>query len=137
VSSGNLAALHADFDQINAVLAEQVGAVEQEIAVVSPGIGLLEKLGLRTETKIINFSLAKARDCAWPSAQRLSATPPDRLEAAIYLLDTEVSLLGTVIVHPPTIIDVELAPIRAVESNDIRQILDVLAGPPVSAAARG
>ena len=66
VSPGEqLPQLQPDFDQINALLARQVGAVEAEIASLSPLIGDLEKLGLRTETSVVNFSMQAARDNAW------------------------------------------------------------------------
>jgi hypothetical protein len=122
-----LPALESDFNEINAVLAEQVGTVQQEIAEVSPMIALLEKLGLRTETRIINFSLQKARDLAWVTAQMLASAAPGARDARIRLLDLEVELLGQAVVHPAPPVGVELAPIRAAESNDIRRILDVLA----------
>src|SRR5271166_5033263 len=55
VSPGDqLPQLKPDFDEINALLAGQVGTVEAEIATVSPLIGDLEKIGLRTATSVVN-----------------------------------------------------------------------------------
>ena len=122
-----LPGIKADFDQINSVLAALVGTVEKEIAKVSPAIHLLERLGLRTETTIINFSMEKARDLAWSTAQKLAATPPDQLDDVIARLDLEVAAFGELVAHPPAAIAVELAPIRIPESNNIRHIIDVLA----------
>jgi hypothetical protein len=129
-----IAGLQADFNEINAVLAGEVGAVEKEIAKVSPWIGLLEKLGLREETKIINFSLTKARDCAWSEAVKMAALPASQLPAAISDLDLRVQLLGRLVVAPPLFIKLRLFPIRIVENNDVRQVLDVLAGKTPNAA---
>lgn len=128
--------LQPDFDQINAVLAEQAGAVEDELAEISPMLALLEKLGLRTETRILNFSLEKARNLAWATAQRLAATPADQLDDAIGRQDLEVGLLGRMIVHPPPPLNAQLLAIRAPESDNIRRILDILAGsgPPAAEA---
>ena len=123
-----LPTIQADFDQINGVLAALVGTVEQEIGEVSPAIHLLEELGLRTETSIINFDLQKARDVAWHTAQTLAVTPADQLTAAIELLDFGVAAFGQLLIHPPEPIPLELAPIRIPESNDVRHIIDVLAG---------
>src|SRR5260370_14538862 len=89
-----LAGIQSDFNQINAVLASLVGTVEQEIAELSPAIHLLEEVGLRTDTTIINFSLDKARELAWSNAQQLAPTPADQLEAAIVQLDQPRSALG-------------------------------------------
>src|SRR5208337_5397477 len=61
VSPGDqLPQLKPDFDEINALLAGQVGTVEAEIASLSPLIGDLEKVGLRTETSVVNFSMQAA-----------------------------------------------------------------------------
>ncbi|HZT30698.1 MAG TPA: DUF5995 family protein [Bryobacteraceae bacterium] len=122
-----LAGLEGDFDEINAVLAEQVGAVELQMAAISPMIGLLEKLGLRTDTRIINFSLEKARAHAWDVALKLNAAPPRGRDVEIGLVDLEVELLGRLIVRPPPPLNMELASIRAVESDDIVHNLNVLA----------
>lgn len=130
-----LAGFQADFNQINAILGALVGTVENEIAEVSPAIHLLEEVGLRTETTIINFSLEKARELAWARAERLAATPADHLDAAIAQLDLEVAAFGELIAHPPAPIAIKLAPIRVPESNDVRRIIDVLAAPSAAAAA--
>jgi hypothetical protein len=122
-----LPGIQADFDQINGVLAALVGTVEQEIGEVSPAIHLLEQLGLRTETSIINFDLQRARDLAWHTAQTLAVTPADQLTAAIELLDFGVAAFGQLLIHPPAPIPLKLAPIRLPESNDVGHIIDVLA----------
>src|SRR5215467_391007 len=125
VAPGNqLAGLKADFDQINAVLSGEVGTVEKEMAEVSPLIGLLEKFSLKTDTVIINFSLEKARDFAWSQAANLAPKSGPDLQAAIRALDAEVDLLAHLIVSPPLLIRLELFPIRALESNRVRPVLD-------------
>jgi Family of unknown function (DUF5995) len=122
-----LPGIQADFDQINGVLAVLVGSVEREIGEVSPGIHLLEQVGLRTETSIINFDMEKARDLAWHTAQHLAATPASQEAAAIELLDFKVAAFGQLLIHPPAPIALKLAPIRLPESDDVRHIIDVLA----------
>jgi hypothetical protein len=130
VAPGNrLPGIKADFDQINVVLASLVATVEKEIAEVSPAIGLLEELGMRTESTIINFDLDKARDLAWHTASRLAVTPADKLDAAIDLLDLATAAFGALVAHPGPKIDLILAPIRVVESDNIRRVIDVLAAP--------
>lgn len=118
--------LKPDFDEINTILAEQVGAVEAEIAVVSPRISDLEKLGLRTETTIINFDLTVARDAAWRTAERFAAEPQFLATLDIDGSDVAVSALGRAILYPPLLTEC-LRPIRQAESNDIRHVIEVLA----------
>ena len=137
VAPGNqLPGLKTDFDQINAVLAGLVGTVEQEIGKVSPWIHWLQKFGLRTETAIINFSLEVARDHAWSEATRLAVTPPEQLAAAIRDLDGSTELFGHLVISPPLLIKLKLLPIRLRENDDVRHVIDVLAAPTATKAAK-
>jgi hypothetical protein len=122
-----LPGLQADFNAINAVLAELVGTVEKEIGEVSPMIDLLQKFDLRTETTIINFNMTVARDAAWNVAMNLAATSPDLMKAAIADVDLRTSLLGKLVVSPPMLIKLQLFPVRIFESSNVRRVLDVLA----------
>jgi len=117
--------LEADSKLINAVLAEQFGAVERAMAGICPVVALLQRVSLMTETTIINFNLEFARDVARSRAQSLAALSPGELTAAIDQMDREVALFGNVIVHPPPPLDLELQPI--LEYHDIRKNLEILA----------
>ncbi|MSV30258.1 MAG: hypothetical protein EXQ52_16175 [Bryobacterales bacterium] len=119
--------LHTDFNRINDVLSELVGTVEKEMAAISPVLAMLEKIGLRTETAIVNFSMTKARDFAWFQARNLAALPESARDAAIGMLDLKVELLGRALVHPPLKLRLQLIPIRAVENDDIRRNVQILA----------
>jgi hypothetical protein len=131
-----IAGLQSDFNEINKVLAQLVGTVEKEIGEISPLIGLLQTFGLRTETQIINFNMTIARDAAWNVAVNLAGTSPDLLDAAIAEVDLRTSLLGALVVSPPTLVKLKLMPIRAFESNNVQKVLDVLARTePAKAAA--
>ncbi len=111
--------------EINAVLAEQVGAVEAGLAAVSPLIGDLEKIGLRTETSIINFSLQAARDKAWFIAQRLASEPEVLHAVTIDGLDLAVSIESRAILHP--LLGREgLKVIQQAEVKDVRRVIEVL-----------
>lgn len=130
-----LPSLQADFNQINGVLAGLVGTVEKEMAEISPLLGLLEKLSLKTDTVIINFSLDKAREFAWDHAVKMAAMSPAELQAAIQQLDPEVAELGRLVVSPPWLIRIQLFPVRLFESSNVRRVLDLLAGGKPAAAA--
>jgi Family of unknown function (DUF5995) len=126
VSPGDqLPQLKPDFDEINTVLAEQVSTVEAEIAAVSPLIGDLEKIGLRSETSIINFSLQASRDTAWFTAERLASEPSVLHNATVEGLDFAVSIKGRAILHP--LVGREgLKLIQQAEVKDIRRVIEVL-----------
>jgi Family of unknown function (DUF5995) len=117
--------LKPDFDEINTVLAEQVGAVEAELGAVSPLIGDLEKIGLRSETSISNFSLHAARDYAWFVAQRLASETPVLHNITIDGLDLAVSLKAREILYP--LLGREgLKIIQQAEVKDVRRVIEVL-----------
>lgn len=131
-----LPGLKTDFDEINGVLAGEVGIVEKEIGKLSPWIAWLQTFGLRTETAIINFSIDVARDLAWSEATKLAVTPPEQLAAAIHDLDVRTELFGHLVISPPLLIKLKLLPIRLRESNNVRHIIDVLAAPVAAKAAK-
>jgi len=130
-----LPGLQADFDQINQVLAGLVSTVEKEIAAVSPLLGLLETLSLKTDSAIIDFSLDEARRFAWDHALKMAPMPPPEMKAAIHDLDLEAAEFGRTVVSPPWLIKIELLPIRLLESGNVRRVLDVLAAGKAAAAA--
>jgi hypothetical protein len=58
----------------------------------------------------------------------MAALPANNLQAAITDLDLRVLLLGRLVVTPPIWTRLLLFPIRVRENNDVRSVLDVLAG---------
>ena len=126
--------LQPDFDQINTVLASLIGTVASEIAVVSPLIGNLEKIGLRSETSLVNFDMVKARDAAWFAAQRLAAEPDILHDITIDALDLGVSIEGHAILYPDNA-DVGLTLIQQAESKDVRMVIQTLSQGNSSASA--
>jgi hypothetical protein len=126
VSPGEqLPQLKADFDEINAVLASLVGTVESEIATLSPLIGDLEKIGLRSETSVVNFDITAARDAAWFTAERLSSEPSVLHDVTIDGLDLAVSIEGRAILYPPAGGE-GLKVIQQAESKDVRLVIETL-----------
>jgi len=126
VSPGDqLPQLKPDFDEINLVLADLIGTVEEEIAAVSPLIGDLEKIGLRSETSLVNFNMTAARDAAWFTAERLASEPSVLHDVTIDGLDFAVSLKGGAILHP-LVSGEGLRVIQQAEVKDVRRVIDVL-----------
>ena len=117
--------LKSDFDAINAVLASQVGIVTAEIAAVSPLIGDLEKIGLRSETTVINFDIQAAREAAWLTAERLNDEPSSLHGVTIAGLDLAVSIAAQPILYPIIGGDC-LKLIQQAECKDVRVVIDTL-----------
>jgi Family of unknown function (DUF5995) len=134
VSPGDqLPQLKPDFDEINDVLATLVGTVAAEIAQVSPLIGDLEKIGLRTETSLVNFNITAARDTAWFLAQRLANEPQVLHDVTIDGLDLSVSAEGGAILYPP-VGATGLKVIQQAEVQDVRRVIEVLSQSSASTA---
>ena len=126
VSPGDqLPQLKPDFDAINVVLGSLIGTVASEIAAVSPLIGDLEKIGLRSETSLVNFDMTAARDAAWFTAKRLASEPSFLHDATIAGLDLAVSIEGRAILHPP-VGGEGLKVIQQAEVKDVRRVIEVL-----------
>ena len=127
VSPGEqLPQLKADFDEINGVLASLTGIVAAEIAAVSPLIGDLEKIGLRTETSIAGFDMTAARDAAWLFAEHLASEPSMLHSATVDMRDVAVSIEGRAILYPLVGGD-GLKIIQQAETKDVRLVIETLA----------
>ena len=82
---------------------------------------------------MINFNITLARKAAWFVAQRLANEPPILREVTIQGLDFAVSVGGQSILYPPC--DAKaLAVIRAVEVEDVREVIEILAIEDVASA---
>lgn len=130
VSPGDqLPHLKADFDQINAVLAAQVSAVENEMALVSPLVKDVSYVGLQAESSLINFNIDLARDTAWFTAERLANQPAALLDVTIDGLDLAVSLEGQTILYPIGQ-SAAVAALRVIEVQDVRTVIEILSNNP-------
>jgi hypothetical protein len=126
VSPGDqLPLLQADFDEINNILAAQVGAVESEMAALSPLIKNLSIVGLSSETTLINFNIDLARKTAWFLAQRLASEPSMMHDMTIDGLDLAASVAGRAILYPPLKAEA-VAEILAAEVKDVRAVIEIL-----------
>jgi hypothetical protein len=123
-----LPALRGDFDRINGILAGMLVKVQDDIEELSPWIKFLDKISDdKVEDAVINWSLTKARDCAWNVATRLAASSPQ--QSAVYLanLDRDVAFLGRLVRRPAGVfVRLGLLVIRLRESNDVPHTIDVL-----------
>src|SRR5262249_38387420 len=124
---GALPGLKNDFFKINAILASLVDTVQGELDELSPALGWLDRIGLRSDEAVINFSIDRARDCAWDLAQQLAGLPPAQARAALDQRDREIADLGRYIADPGLIVGVKLLLIRLLESGDVSRNIDVLA----------
>lgn len=95
-----LPSLQHDFDEINNILAALVGQVESEINEVAPWIHFLDHIDPNSDTAIVNFSMYKARSCAWDLATKLAPLRQSQWKPIRDLGDLEMAALAEMIGHP-------------------------------------
>jgi hypothetical protein len=123
-----LPSLKNDFDKINEILAALVDGVQQELARIWPLLGLLDRIGGRTDEALINFNMRKARDKAWKVAQELAPIDQAEQMSGIDQIDKEVARFGRVVRHPGLLVGAVNKIIRLGERGKVPQIIDTLNG---------
>lgn len=122
-----LPSLQHDFNEINNILAALVGQVESEINEVSPWINFLDHIDPKADTAIVNFSMDKARGCAWDLATKLAPLSPSRGKPVLDLRDLEMTALADLVWHPVGLVfKLGLLLIRSRESSDVTRVIHVL-----------
>ena len=123
---GAIAALQGDFDKINQVLAKLLPLAEAAIGHFSPLIGLLDQVGGRDETQVLNFSMEAARADAWNHALILANLPQSLWPPALDALDAKATFLAKLIAEPGGLPGKAVEMIRLTESLDRAAIIDAL-----------
>jgi hypothetical protein len=130
VSDGHdLASLRADFDEINVVLAELLGDVQERLAQVSPWMGILDRLGGRKDDAIVNFSMRTARDEAWRVAEQFAPLDAPGRAAAQTVLDDRIAHLARVVARPGVLLTCATTPIRLREHAPVGEVIAALMRP--------
>jgi Family of unknown function (DUF5995) len=117
--------LRLDFDRDNEIISTLMDEVARDIGVVSPWIGLLDRLGGRHDDEIIRFSIEAARSAAWRFAVELAPLAREDWGGPIGARDASVARLGGVVLNPG-LLSLGLLLIRVRESTDVRQVIEVL-----------
>jgi len=93
--------LKHDFMEVNYVLASLTDTMQKKLGKVSPLMFILDWIGHRSDERLVNFSMKKARDFAWKMAEDLAkATEPEK-EDRIKRADKNVTKLSKILLKPP------------------------------------
>jgi Family of unknown function (DUF5995) len=119
--------LRRDFDSINDILSVMLDDVQDKLALVSPWMGVLDRVGGRTDEEILNFSIDRAREAAWRAAERLAPLGPEEAQKETDVLDRWADVLALVVQYPPGL-SIRLATffVHLSESRDVAKIIDTL-----------
>ncbi len=121
-----LDAIARDFRLINEVLAAMTIGCQRAVGDASPWIGLLDRIGGRTDTRIVRFSLVRAREAAWNTAERLAPLGPVERAKAVTQLDRDVAALAPLVLDAPVPIGVALFAVRLRERRPVPDVIDRL-----------
>ena len=122
-----LPALKRDFLEITDLLDEMIQGMQARIEQVSPWFRIINLVGGRTNEQICGFGMKAARDLAWITAEKLAATPHERLAQEIAIRDQVVAILGHAILVPVGIrLKLTLALILLRESRDVPTVMEIL-----------
>jgi hypothetical protein len=122
----DLPGLQHDFREISRLLGEMLDDVQDRIARVSPWMGVLDRIGLRTDEEICTFCLGGSRDLAWKSAQCFASVDAARLPHEINAVDNVVAGLASPIRTPGLFLRPALTAIRLREPREVAPVLDAM-----------
>ena len=121
-----LASLRHDFDEINAILAGLVGAIESEISAVSPWIHLIATVGGDADNALVMFDMKVARRIAWDVATRHAPLASPAQQSHLERVDLAAALVGRAILQPPLLTTAALLMVRARETTATAKVIDML-----------
>jgi hypothetical protein len=116
-------AFHGDFNRMNALLGSLVDCVSADLALASPLLCWINRLGSRPDDVIINFSMRLARDHSWRSATLLSTLRGAPRARAVAALDAHATALARGIVRPPVPARLVARAARAGERGDVVEVI--------------
>ncbi|MEU9387066.1 DUF5995 family protein, partial [Streptomyces sp. NPDC048279] len=127
--------LRHDFLLINDILARVVLAVQDSVDALSPFMSLLDRVGGRTDERILDFSVRQSREEAWYNAVLLAGQSEAEREATIERLDVRAAVLARLIARPGGLLRPALELIRRTENGDARAVITRLNNAMEQAAA--
>lgn len=116
-------ALQHDFLLINGILARVVLKVQDSIGALSPLLSLLDRIGARTDERILDFSVRQSREEAWYNAVLLAGQNEEERETTIERLDIRAAVLARLTARPGGLVRPALQLIRSTESDDVPAVI--------------
>jgi hypothetical protein len=122
----SLEALQDDFNKINAVLASLVDDVQKALAEVWLTLRLFNATLGSIEAAVIGFSMDKARNEAWESAERLWRTPDTEWPSAIREQDQKMMSVAKLVYRPGMLLGTVTHVVRLGEVQDVARVIDIV-----------
>ena len=127
MTGNQLPGIENDFHKVNDILFAIVNEMQDRLSRVSRLLFLLDLAGKNSDEKVIDFSMRKAREQSWNSANLLWALEDDQRTEAIKGLDTLVLKLSERIKSPKSkVVGFVLKTISRFEEKDVGKIISRL-----------
>lgn len=122
-----LAEIENDFNKVNDILFNIINEIQDKLSRVSSVLFLLDIIGKKTDEKIIDFSMRKARKQAWNSANLLWSLGIHQQDDAIKDIDSMVLQLSKFIKSPKSrFVRFTLKAIRTFEETEVGAVISKL-----------
>jgi hypothetical protein len=118
--------LESDFTRVNEILARRIADTQGRLARIWPALKLLDRLSGRADDAIINFSISRARACAWRVACDLAPLDAEDRRQRIEQLDREIKVIAGLIARPGPLKRIAVAMVRIGERGGVPEIIDFL-----------
>lgn len=115
--------LERDFFLINDILVDVLDRVQGALNGVSPFLGLLDLVGGRTDEKILEFSVKRARAAAWESARILAHQSEEERADTVAVLDASTTRIARRVARPFLAFRPAVAVIRWSERHDVATVI--------------
>ncbi len=126
----NIQELRNDFMEVNKVLAELTDVMQKKLGRVSPLMFVLDWVGQRSDEKLINFSMIKARGFAWKLAEDLANLKGKAKQEKIDQADENISFLSNILIKPPGLsLNLAVVLLKMFEEKNVKNIIDNLSKP--------
>jgi hypothetical protein len=122
-----LEAMKGDFHRLSEILMRQVEEVQDTLSKIWRAFALVEKTAPKTARTLTRFSLVRARNQAWESANRLAYLNEARREEELRGIDVNAEKLSRKILQPGPAAAAANLFIRLGEQGSVPQIIMTLA----------
>jgi hypothetical protein len=126
MKGADLEGLHADFDRINGILAARVDDVQNELAHVWTALRVFNGVLGNIDDELIKFSIQKARDEAWRSAERLWNAPEADWPSVIDTQDKRMMVIARLVRRPEFFLTAVMRIVRIGEVQNVSRVINIL-----------
>lgn len=126
IADGDIDNLRVDYNNINLILSSLTYGVISQLNLLSPFMSILGFRGTTSNSMLVQFSLANARDGSWCFAEALALRQGQDYGEFILQRDKEIAGLGDSLVHNRGFLKIGVWLIHLFEKKDVRYVIDVL-----------